>query len=164
MPDARRGSNRTVSEVRSDLELVITRTIDGPARIVFDAWTKVELLVRWWAPNAIGVAGDGFVSDVRTGGRFRQVLRLHGGGEIAFSGTYLEVTPPTRLVYTSIFEPRPEAGEVLCTVTFEERDGKTKIVLHEKFPSKETLEAAMCGGMDASLDQLDDLVSALQTR
>jgi len=161
MPVAKRNTNRTVSEVRGDLELVITRTIDGPARIVFDCWTKVELLTRWWAPSAIGVAGDGFVSDVRVGGKFRQVLRMHGGGEIAFSGTYLEVTPPERLVYTTIFEPRPEAGEVLCTVTFEERAGKTHVVLHEKFPSQEALEAAMCGGMDASLEQLDELVASL---
>ncbi|MEO6777696.1 MAG: SRPBCC domain-containing protein, partial [Kofleriaceae bacterium] len=118
--------------MRGELELVITRTIDGPARIVFDAWTRVEHLRRWWAPEAIGAPGEGFTADVRTGGRYRYVLRLHGGGELGFSGTYLEVTPPTRLVYTSLFEPRPEAGEVLCTVTFEEHDGKTKIVLHEK--------------------------------
>lgn len=163
MPDARGSSSRTVTEVRSDLELVITRTIDGPVRIVYDAWTKLEHLVRWFAPKMVGVAGEGMVSDVRTGGSFRHVLTLHGGGQISFRGTYLEVTPPTRLVYTSIFEPRPEAGEVLCTVTFEELGGKTKIVLHEKFPSKEALQAAMQSGMDASLDQLEELVAALVT-
>jgi uncharacterized protein YndB with AHSA1/START domain len=163
MPDARRSSNRTVSEVRSELELVITRTIDGPARIVYDAWTKLELLNRWWAPKMAGVAGEGMVSDVRTGGSFRHVLKLHSGGQISFRGTYLEVDPPRRLVYTSIFEPRPEAGEVLCTVTFEELDGKTKIVLHEKFPSKEALQAALKSGMDASLDQLEELVATLSS-
>lgn len=161
MPVARRSSNRTASEVVGDLELVITRTIDGPARIVFDCWTKVELMTRWWAPRAIGAPGEGFASDLRVGGKYRQVLRTHGGDEVAFSGTYLEVTPPNRLVYTTVFEPRPDAGEVMCTVTFEERDGKTLIRLHEKFPSKEALEAAMCGGMDASLEQLDELVASL---
>ena len=161
MPVARRSTNRTVSEVVGDLELVITRTIDGPARIVFDCWTKVELMTRWWAPKAIGVAGEGFTSDVRVGGKYRQVLRTHDGGQISFAGTYLEIEPPKRLVYTTIFEPRPEAGEVLCTVTFEEHAGKTNIRLHEKFPSKDTLDAALCGGMDASLDQLDDLVASL---
>ena len=92
---------------------------------------------------------------------FRHVVKLHSGGQISFRGTYLEVTPPKRLVYTSIFEPRPEAGEVLCTVTFEELEGKTKIVLHEKFPSKEALQAAMKSGMDASLEQLEELVASL---
>jgi len=160
MPDAR-SKNRTVSEVRGDLELVITRTIDGPPRIVFDAWTRLDLLVRWWAPSRAGVPGEGFALDLRPGGKWRSVLKLHTGDELAFSGTYLEVVPPSRLVYTSVFEPRPEAGEVMCTVTFEDRDAKTLVTLREVFPSRAALEAALRSGMDESLDQLDDLIASL---
>jgi uncharacterized protein YndB with AHSA1/START domain len=161
MLDAR-SKNRTVSEVRGDLDLVITRTIDGPPRIVFDAWTRVDLIVRWWAPKMAGTPGSGFEADLREGGRWRSVLKLYNGQELGFSGTYLEVTPPTKLVYTSVFEPMPEAGEVMCTVTFEDRGGKTLVTLHEKFPSREALQAALQSGMDASLDQLEELVASLR--
>src|SRR5258705_6618823 len=93
-------ANPTSMELRGDRELVITRTFNGPPRIVFDAWTRPELVRRWWAPAALGVTIVSCDADVRVGGTYRYVLRNSGGGEVAFSGTYTEGAPPTRLVYT----------------------------------------------------------------
>jgi uncharacterized protein YndB with AHSA1/START domain len=158
--------NRTTMELRSEREIVIARTFHGPARIVFDAWTRPELVQRWWAPRSHGVAIVSAEADLRVGGSYRYLFRRDGGQEFAFSGTYSEVTPPTRLVYTQIFEPMREAGAVVVTVTFEERDGKTHLVAHELYPSKETREAALATGMEhgmrETMDQLDELVSSLR--
>jgi uncharacterized protein YndB with AHSA1/START domain len=157
--------NQTTMELRSDREIVITRTFDGPARIVFDAWTRPELVRRWWAPKSHGVSLSSCDADVRPGGTYRYVLSREGGEEIAFSGKYTEVTPPARLVYTQVFEPMAGAGEVVVTVTFEERDGKTHLVAHEVYPSAEVREAALASGMEhgmrETMDQLDELIASL---
>src|SRR4051794_24547821 len=110
--------NTTTSERKSDRELVVTRTVDAPARIVFDAWTKPELLKRWWAPKSIGIAFVSCELDVRVGGKYRFVFS-HAASEqpMAFFGQYLEVKPHTRLVWTN--EEAGDAGQV-TTVTFDE--------------------------------------------
>src|SRR5574337_220679 len=96
--DARRESeptamkNPTTVERKSERELVVTRTFNGPARIVYEAWTKPELLKRWWVPKSFGVTLLSCEADVRVGGKYRFVF-AHGGSEMAFFGTYLEVTP-----------------------------------------------------------------------
>jgi uncharacterized protein YndB with AHSA1/START domain len=156
--------NQTTVERKSDRELLITRMFNGPARIVFDAWTKAELVARWWAPKSRGVSVVSCNADVRVGGRWRYVLRHSGTEEIAFSGEYLEVKPHTRLAYTSIFEAFPDSPSTVA-VTFEERDGKTLLVAHETYSSKEALDAAIAtgmeGGMRETMDQLDELVASL---
>ena len=98
-------ANRTSLARVSDRELVIERRFNGPARIVFDAWTRPELVSRWWAPSALGVTIVSCDADVRVGGRYRYVLKPRQAAVIAFSGEYREVTPHTRLVYTTAFEP-----------------------------------------------------------
>jgi uncharacterized protein YndB with AHSA1/START domain len=166
--DAKRGSepNRTSTERTSERELVIARTFNGPAHLVFDAWTRPELVRRWWAPRSHGVSLIGCEADVRVGGSYRYVMRRDDGGpELAFSGRYTEVTPHSRLVYTQLFEPMREVGEVLVTVTFAERDGKTRLVSHERYPSKAALDGALATGMEhgmrETMDQLDELVASL---
>lgn len=157
--------NQTTMELEADREIVITRTFNGPARIVFDAWTKPELVRRWWAPKSRGVTIAECVADVRAGGTYRYVLRLDSGDEVAFSGKYTEVTPPSRLVYTQIFEPMVDAGAVIVTITFDEHNGKTHMVSREVYPSAEVratvLATGMEHGMREAMDQLDELVASL---
>jgi uncharacterized protein YndB with AHSA1/START domain len=157
-------TNRTTAERKSDRELVVTRTFNAPARIVFEAWTTPELLTRWWAPKSFGVSFLSCEADVRTGGTYRFVFG-HAASEqpMAFFGRYLEVTPPSRLVWTN-----DEGGEdgAVTTVTFEDRGGETLVVVHDLYPSKEALDAAIASGSTSGFDetftQLDELLVALR--
>ena len=151
--------NGTTVERKSERELVVTRTINGPARLVFEAWTKPELFKQWWVPKSFGLTLLSCEMDARVGGKYRLVFR-HGASEsMAFYGTYVEVTPHSRLVWTN--EEEGDAGQV-TTVTFEEKAGKTLLVLHELYPSKEALDASgSTGGMPETLEQLDEFVVTL---
>ena len=152
--------NRTTVDRKSERELVITRTFDGPARIVFEAWTKPELLKLWWAPKSTGVSLLSCEADVRVGGKYRLEFRHEGSKPMAFFGQYIEVTPHTRLVWTN---EESDDGAVTA-VTFEEKGGKTLLVMHELYPSKEALDravAGMEGGMPESFAQLDELLVTL---
>src|SRR4026208_465629 len=127
--DARRESeptpmkNRTTAERKTERELVTTRTFNGPARLVFEAWTRPELFKRWWVPKSTGMSLLSCEMDVRVGGTYRLVFR-HAAfpGPMAFFGRYLEVTPHSRLVWTN---DEGEGGGQVTTVTFEEKGGKT---------------------------------------
>jgi uncharacterized protein YndB with AHSA1/START domain len=161
--DARRESeptpmkNRTTVERKSERETVVTRTFNGPARIVFEAWTKPELFKKWWVPKSMGMTLVSCEMDVRTGGKYRLVF----GQGMAFFGRYNEVTPHSRLVWTN--EEGGDNGSV-TTVTFEEKGGKTLLVLSELYPSKEALDAAGTGAADALVEtfqQLDELLVTL---
>ena len=149
--------NRTTVERKSDRELVVTRTINGPARIVFEAFTKPELFKQWWVPKSLGMSLLSCELDVRVGGKYRLEFGQDASNAMAFFGTYIEVTPPSRLVWTN---EESEDGAV-TTVTFEEKGGKTLLVLHELYPSKEALDAAGTGAVDAmdeTFEQLDELL------
>lgn len=151
--------NRTTAERRSERELVVTRTFDAPARIVYQAWTRPELFMRWWAPKSMGVPLLSCEMDVRAGGAYRLEFGHDASDAVAFFGKYLEATPPSRLVWTN----EEDDAAPITTVTFEEKDGKTVLVLHELYPSKEALDAAI--GMEESMaeqfEQLDELLVAL---
>ena len=153
--------HRTTVERTSDRDVVVTRTINGPARIVFEAFTKAQLFERWWVPKSMGMTLLSCEVDARVGGKYRLVFD-HGGAEpAAFFGTYVDVTPYSRLAWTN--EEGGEDGPV-TTVTFEEQGGRTVVVLHERYPSKEALDAAGTGAADAmveTFDQLDELLVAL---
>jgi len=156
-------TNDTTADRRSERELVVTRVFDGPARIVYDAWTKPELLMRWWAPKSFGVTFLSCEVDVRPGGTYRFVFGHPESGEpMAFVGRYLEVEPPSRLVWTN------EEGEngAVTTLTFEERDGKTHLMLRDLYPSKEALDEAVASGSTNAypeqFDELDALLKSLQ--
>src|ERR671939_1467348 len=151
--------NRTTVERKSDREVVVTRTINGPARIVFEAFTNAELLKRWWVPRSMGMTLLSCELDARVGGKYRLVFD-HSPEPVAFFGTYVEVTPYSRLAWTN--EEGGEGGPV-TTVTFEEKGGKTLVILHESYPSKEALDAAGTGAAEAMIETFDKLDELLVT-
>lgn len=166
--DASRGSEAapvkhpTTTERRSDLELVVRRTFDAPARLLFEAWTTPELFKKWWVPRSFGLTLLSCELDVRVGGTYRLVFKHPSAPEpMAFFGRYVEVVPDARISWTN--EEGGEAGPV-TTVTFEEKDGKTLVVMTDRFPSKEALDAAIESGSTSgngeSFDQLEELVGA----
>jgi uncharacterized protein YndB with AHSA1/START domain len=149
-------------ERTSEREIVVTRTFNGPARIVFEAWSRPELFERWWVPKSIGVSLLSCEMDVRTGGTYRLMFSHAASPEpVAFFGRYLEVTPPSRIVWTN-----DEAGEdgAVTTVTFEERGAGTLVVMRDLYPSKEALDTAIAsgstGGFGETFEQLDELLLA----
>jgi uncharacterized protein YndB with AHSA1/START domain len=161
--DARRESerapmkNRTMVERKSERELVVTRTFDAPPRIVFEAWTRPELFQRWWAPKSIGVPLLSVEMDVRVGGGYRLVFGKDAANSMAFFGKYVEVTPPSRLSWTS----DEGADGAVTTVTFEDKGGRTLLVHHELYPSKEALDAMEGGMLPEQFEQLDELLLTL---
>lgn len=154
--------NRTTVERKSERELVVTRTFNGPARIVFEAWTTPELLKRWWAPKSSGVSLLSCEADVRVGGRYRFEFGHEDSKPMVFFGRYIEVTPCSRLVWTN---DESDDGAVTA-VTFEEKGGGTLLVMKEIYPSREALAGALAGmegGMPESFAQLDELLVTLGT-
>jgi uncharacterized protein YndB with AHSA1/START domain len=153
--------NSTTADRKSDRELLVSRTVSGPARIVFEAWTRPELLARWWTPKSFPITLLSCEMDVRVGGRYRLVFGYEGS-TMEFFGRYLEVTPNSRLVWTN---DEGDGGETITTVTFEKTDGKTLLTAHDLYPSKEALDAAIASGstsgMPEALGQLDELVLSL---
>ncbi len=162
--DTNRTKNSTTVERKSDRELVVTRTFNGAAHLVFNAWTKPELIKRWWTPKSFGISFVSCEADVRTGGTYRFVFSHPSAPEpMAFFGRYIEVIPPKRLVWTN------EEGEgpgAVTTVTFEEKAGETVVVLHDLYPSKEALDEAIAsgstGGWTEQFEELDQLLVALE--
>jgi len=153
-------TNRTTAERKSERELVITRTFDAPPRIVFEAWTKPELLKRWWAPKSSGVPLLSCELDVRVGGQYRFVFGTEPAKSFAFFGRYIEVIPNARLVWTN---EESDDGAV-TTLTFAEKDGKTLLTLSELYPTKEALDRSFEGmedGMPEQFEQLDELLVML---
>jgi uncharacterized protein YndB with AHSA1/START domain len=149
--------NSTRVERKSERELVVSRTFDAPGRLVFEAWTKPELLRRWWVPKSSGLSFLSCEADVRVGGGYRFEFGHGASKPMAFFGRYLEVTPPSRLVWTN---DESDGGSV-TTVTFEEKGGRTLVVMHELYPSQEALDATLAGmegGMPESFAQLDELL------
>jgi uncharacterized protein YndB with AHSA1/START domain len=151
--------NRTTTERKSERELVITRTFDAPARLVFEAWTKPELMKLWWAPKSMGVPLRSCEMDVRVGGGYRLEFGKDAETTWAFFGKYLEVAPPSRLVWTN----DESADAPVTTVTFEERGGRTLLVLHELYPTKEALDEAIAGMPEGTSEQFDQLAELLAT-
>jgi uncharacterized protein YndB with AHSA1/START domain len=154
-------TNRTTVQRKSDREVVVRRTVDAPARLVFEAWTKAELFKQWWVPKSLGMTLRSCELDVRVGGGYRLVFGEDPVNTMAFFGKYLEVVPPSRLVWTN--EESGDAGPV-TTVTLEEKDGKTLVVLTERYPTREALDAAGTGAQEAlheTFAQLDELLSTM---
>lgn len=156
--------NLTTAERTSERELVVTRTVNGPARLVFEAWTKSELFKRWWVPKSFGLNLLSCDLDVRVGGKYRLVFAHGESGTMEFHGRYLEVIPHSRLVWTN---EEGDGGDVITTVTFEELEGKTQLVVRDLYPSKEALDAAIAsgstGGLPEQLDALEELLLSLKS-
>jgi uncharacterized protein YndB with AHSA1/START domain len=160
--EARPVDDSATVERTSDRELVVERTVNGPARLVFEAWTNAELLKRWWVPKTFPITLVSCETDPRVGGRYRLVFG-HEGSTMEFFGRYLEVTPPSRLAWTN----EEGEGEQITTVTFEESNGATLVTVRERYPSKEALDEAIATGsagidaMPEQLRQLDELLATL---
>jgi len=156
-----RTTNGSTVERTTERDLVVTRTVNGPAHVVFQAWTKPELLERWWAPKSFPISLLSCEMDVRVGGGYRLVFGYEGS-TMEFFGRYLEVTPDSRLVWTN---DEGDEGGAVTTVTFEEQGGRTLVVVHDHYPSKESLDAAIASGstsgMPEALEQLDELLATL---
>ncbi|MBX3148406.1 MAG: SRPBCC family protein [Gemmatimonadales bacterium] len=156
--------NPTTVERTSEREIVVTRLLNGPAHLVFEAWSKPELLRRWWTPPSFGISFVSCEADVRTGGTYRFVFSHPALDQpMAFFGRYLEVTPHSRIVWTN----EESAEGCISTVTFEERDGRTLLVLTELYPSKQALDDAIASGSTGTsgageqFELLDELLAAL---
>lgn len=150
--------NKVSVERRSDREVVVTRSFDAPARLVFQAWADPELFRQWWLPRSMGMTLVSCEMEVRTGGRYRLEI-AHAGGQGAFFGRYIEVIPNQRIVWTNE-ESGPDAS--ITTVTLEEKDGRTLLVMSEVYPSKEACDAG-AGAADAANEtfmQLEALLAA----
>jgi uncharacterized protein YndB with AHSA1/START domain len=148
--------NNTVVERKSDREMEVTRTFNGPAHLVFEAWTKPELFKRWWVPKSFGLTMLSCEMDVRVGGTYRLVFKHPSSGEpMAFFGKYTEVVPHARIVWSN---DESDDGAI-TTVTFEQRGGETLVVMHDLYPSKEALDAAIdsgsTSGISETFEQLD---------
>ncbi|RYE07022.1 MAG: ATPase [Hyphomicrobiales bacterium] len=158
---ARRAAHDTKTDRRSDREVVITRIFDGPARLVFEAWTTPELIMQWWTPKSFGITFISCEADVRKGGTYRYVFGHPDFDQpMAFVGKYLEVDPPSRLVWTN----EESADGSVTTLTLEEKDGKTHLTLSDSYPSKAALDEAMeqgaIGGYPEQFNQLDILLQS----
>jgi uncharacterized protein YndB with AHSA1/START domain len=149
----------------SDREIVLTRLFDAPRSLVFDAMTKPEHVRRWWGKLDDKHSVPVCEIDLRPGGAWRFVGRGPEGDFPAFYGTYREIAPPERLVYTEFFEPFPDVGSVITTV-FTEENGKTRMTVTCLYPSLEVrdmvLSTGMSKGAGISYDRLEDLVRELQ--
>ncbi len=158
-------SQRTTVQKKSEREVVVTRTFDAPARLVFEAWSKPELFKKWWVPRSMGMTLRSCELDVRTGGKYRLVFGDDPINTVAFFGKYLEVVPNKRIVWTN--EESGDAAASITTVTLEERDGKTLLLMSELYPTKEALDAAGTGAQEATYEtfgQLDELLAELSAR
>jgi uncharacterized protein YndB with AHSA1/START domain len=163
MPNVKVGSsaatNRTVVERKSDRELVVTRTFNAPVHIVFEAWSKPELFKLWWVPKSAGMSMLSCEMDARTGGAYRLVFSHPSFDQpMTFFGSYREVTPHKRIVWTN---EESDEGAV-TTVTFEENAGKTLVTFHELYPTTAALEEALAGsaeGLPEQFAQLDELLA-----
>jgi uncharacterized protein YndB with AHSA1/START domain len=147
----------------SDREIVMTRLFDAPRHLVFEAMTRPEHVRRWWGNLGEGYSVPVCEIDLRLGGRWRFVNR-HPKGEAAFYGEYREIEPPSRLVFTEIYEPYPDDGS-LVTAEFSDEGGKTRLTVTCEYPSKDIRDMVMGTGMERgaaiSYDRLDDLVREL---
>jgi len=148
----------------SDLEIRMTRLFDAPRHLVFEAMTKPEHVKRWWGCLGSGYSVPVCEIDLRPGGAWRFVNR-HPKGEAAFHGECREITPPSRLVFTEIFEDFPDTVSVVTTELADE-GGKTRVTATARYPSKEVRDivnaSGMATGAGISYDRLEDLVAALQ--
>ena len=149
----------------SDQEIRLTRLFNAPRHLVFDAMTKPEHVKQWWGRLGEGYSVPVCEIDLRVGGAWRFVNR-HPKGEAAFHGEYREILPPSRLVFTEIFEPFPESVSVVTT-EFTDEGGQTRMTATVRYPSKDVRDMVLASGMShgagISYDRLEDLVAALQS-
>src|SRR5690349_15490768 len=141
-------------------EIVMTRVFDAPRRLVFDAFSKPELLKRWFGPRGWSLVTCEV--DLRVGGGFRFVLRSPDGKDMGMRGVYREIVPPERSVHIESFDDYP--GESQVTAVFSEQGGKTTLTATILYPSREVRDAVIRSGMEhgaaESYDRLAELLAS----
>lgn len=157
-----RMKNLPTMERKSERELVVTRTVNGPQRLVFEACTNPELFLRWWVPRSAGISVLSHEMDIRTGGKYRLVF-AHSPQPMEFFGRYIEVTPHSRIVWSN---DEPHGGGAVTTMTLEDKGDQTLLVISDRYPTKEALDGALASGasdaMPEQLDQLDELLATMR--
>ncbi|WP_233359012.1 SRPBCC family protein [Thermomonospora amylolytica] len=150
----------------SDTEIAMTRAFRAPRRLVFDAWTRPELVVRWYGAHGWTIVECEI--DLRVGGAWRFVWRGPGGAGMAASGRYREIAPPVRLVYTESFDDHWYPGESLVTHELHEAHGRTTLTTTWRFPSRQArdlvLRSPMERGAAEGFERLDGVLAAIETR
>jgi len=151
-------SGTAVVTLPTDTQILITREFSAPKHLVYEAFTTPELIKRWWHAKR----GEATVADVdlRVGGRWRWVMVTHDGVEVAFHGTYREIVPNERIVYTEVYEGAPGGDEdpVVVTLTLAEMDGGTTLTELIQAPSREVRDAIISSGMEDGLQDALDLL------
>lgn len=150
--------NADAVRVIGDCELAITRHFDVPRPQVFRAWSDPALFRQWWVPEGFGITLLECDLDLRTGGSYRLVFAAGETDTMAFHGTYPEVVPDARIVWTNAEDP----GGAITTVTFGDQDGGTELTFHERYPSREARDEALAGSASALPRQLGQLVALLE--
>jgi uncharacterized protein YndB with AHSA1/START domain len=148
----------------SEQEIRMTRLFDAPRDLVFEVMTKPEHVKEWWGRLGEGYSVPVCEIDLRPGGKWRFVNR-HPNGEAVFYGEYREITAPSRVVFTEIYEPFPDSVSVVTSLLTEEGD-KTRLTATVRYPSREVRDMVIGSGMSRgagiSYDRLEDLVAELQ--
>jgi uncharacterized protein YndB with AHSA1/START domain len=156
------GQRESILTLPSDLEIVMQRVFDAPARTLFEVWTKPEHVKKWYGVRSTTVTVCDI--DLRVGGAWRWVVTKPDGMEIAFSGVFREIDPPRRLQRTEVFEAVPGA-ECLVTLTFDEKDGQTTLTSHMLFKSKVDRDMCLKSGMELGVKEcyqnIDELLAIL---
>jgi uncharacterized protein YndB with AHSA1/START domain len=157
-------SSASAGESIADREVVITRTYDAPARLLFEAWSKPEHLMKWFGP--VGWPLTLCEVDFRKGGRFRFAMTGPSGQQnMPFGGEYLEIVPNRKIVFDNAFEA-PGSKKMITTVTFDEKDGRTTLTHHTLFASatmkNEYVGMGFVQGVGSGFDQLAGVVAAMK--
>ncbi|MGN6481028.1 SRPBCC family protein [Luteibacter sp.] len=161
MNEGGRATNRTDVQRRGDREMLVTRTFDAPVHIVFEAWSTPDLFKTWWVPKSVGMSLESCDMDIRTGGKYRLTFRHPNFDQpMTFFGTYSDVTPNKRMVWTN--EESPDGA--VTTVTFEAQGDKTLVTLHELYPTTAALEEALAGSAEGLPEQFAQLDALLASR
>lgn len=154
-------SGETRVEKRGDRELVVIRRFEAPVHLVYKAWADPALFRQWWVPRSYGMTLLSCEMDVRVGGTYRlEIGHASSDQPMAFFGTYLEVEPDRRIVWTN--EESPDGA--VTTVSFTEEDGGTEVTISNRFPTAEAMEQELasgaCEGTAESLKQLEEFLQA----
>lgn len=148
----------------SEREIAMTRVFDAPRHLVFEAYTKPELVKRWLGARA-GWSLDVCEIDLRVGGRYRYVWRGTNGQEMGMGGVYLEIEPPERIVATEAFDESWYPGEAVVTALFSEQGGRTTLTLSVLYESKEARDAVLrtpaTEGVGESFDKLAEVLASM---
>lgn len=161
MPASAKADSALIVTLPSDREIVMTRVFHAPRRLVFEAWSKPEHVLRWFGPPSCPIVSCEM--DFRIGGKWRHILRGSDGKDMGMRGVYREIKPPERLVSTESFDDYP-GSETINTLTLSEQDGKTTLTIHVLYPSKEIRDAVIQSGMEkGAAETYDRLEQHLET-